>query len=453
MWQSRVHPNQALTLPVRFVKADLESKITEVLAIPKRLKVPALRLRCVMPAAKPLFQSSTRTSMSIYQWLYVSMGSKESGVWQSRLIPFYAHKRTGVTMSTKLAIIVSLALMPAMACARGIPQIGHGAPIIHGHPVVDAPHMLMWPRNAKPAPADLTDPAADLLFDLHGDIRGKACRSVDLVVSTEGNYHMALNTLWHTVLLPRYGRTIRSWYYTTSPPVALPQIAHSDLSFGNFYLHCMPSVAIAAPRLIHKLEKRHFTEGRPIALMKSRGNVLLVKYGNPLHIHNIWDLGRPNVHLVTPNPYNEPGAFLNYASSIYEIAKHDPHPPKGWTANRLFNAIFNSRIKDKWLIGDRIHHRDEPWSVAYGKADVAVIMYQLGKYTKASFPHTFTLIPLGGTLSDPRPLPGNEIDTTYLIKIKGRFTARQRAARRDFIKTMESHAFTRILEKDGLSRP
>lgn len=79
LWQSRVHLNRAHTLPVRLVKADLESKITEVLAIPKRLKVPALRLPCVMPAAKPLFQSSTRTSMSIYQWLYVSMGSKESG--------------------------------------------------------------------------------------------------------------------------------------------------------------------------------------------------------------------------------------------------------------------------------------------------------------------------------------------------------------------------------------
>ncbi|HUW98079.1 MAG TPA: substrate-binding domain-containing protein [Acidiferrobacter sp.] len=347
---------------------------------------------------------------------------------------------------------VFLSTMMTCAYAHGIPQIP-GAPMIHGHPTADTPHLLIWPRNAKPAAADLTDPTADLLYDLHGNIEGRACRGIDLVVSTEGNYHMALETLWHTVLLPRYGRTIRSWYYSTSPPIALPQLAHNDLSFGNLYLHCRPSVAIAAPPLINKLKARGFTEGQAIPIFKGRGNVLLVKYGNPLHIRSVWDLGRPDVHLVTPNPYNERGAFLNYAGSIYEIAKHDPHPPKGWTANRLFNAIFNSHIKDKWLFGARIHHRDEPWSVAYGKADVAMIMYQLGKYTKASFPHEFTLIPLGGTLADPRPLPGNKIGSGYLIRIKGHFTARQRAARRDFIKTMESPAFTRILRKDGLTRP
>ncbi len=353
------------------------------------------------------------------------------------------------------ALLGGVLLTTATTCAfaKSIPHIP-GAPAIHGRPVVDAPKMLMWPRNSRPAAADLTDPTADLLFDLHGSIEKGACRKVDLVVSTEGNYHMALNTLWHKVLLPRYGRTIRSWYYTTSPPVAFPQLMHRDkLSFGNFYLHCAPEVAIAAPRLIHKLEVHGFTVGKPMAIMKSRGNVLLVKHGNPLHIHSVWDLGRPNVHLVTPNPYNEPGAFLNYATTIYEIAKHDPHPPKGWTANRLFNAIFNSRVKDKWLIGARIHHRDEPWSVAYGKADVAVIMYQLGKYTENVFPHVFTLVPLGGTVSNPRPLPGNEVDTTYLIRIKGHFTARQRAARRDFIKTLESPIFTRILNQDGLRRP
>ncbi len=353
------------------------------------------------------------------------------------------------------AFLSGALLAAATTCAygKGMPQVP-GAPAIHGRPVVDTPKMLMWPRNAKPAPADLTDPTADLLFDLHGNIQGRACRDVGLVVSTEGNYHMALNTLWRTVILPRYGATIGSWYYTTSPPVAFPQLMHhNDLSFGNFYLHCRPSVAIAAPRLIRKLQAHGLTEGKPIALMKSRGNVLLVKYGNPMHIHSVWDLGRPGVHVVTPNPYNEPGAFLNYAGSIYEIAKHDPHPPKGWTANRLFNAIFNSRVRNKWLIGARIHHRDEPWSVAYGKADAAVIMYQLGKYTKASFPHLFTLVPLGGTVADPRPLPGNEADTTYLVRVKGPFTARQRTAQRDFIKTLMSPAFTRILKRDGLNRP
>ncbi|MHB8391908.1 MAG: substrate-binding domain-containing protein [Acidobacteriaceae bacterium] len=266
-------------------------------------------------------------------------------------------------------------------------------------------------------------------------------------------FDMALHSLWDEVVLPRYGAAIRNWYYTTSPPVSLPQTLHDNFSIGNLYLHCRPSVAVASMRLIKKLEAAHQTEGKPIPVIKGRGNVLLVKYGNPKHIRTVWDLGRPDVHLVTPNPYNEPGAFLNYATTIYEIAKHDPHPPKGWTANRLFNAIFNSHIPDKWLYGVRIHHRDEPWSVAHGHADVAVIMYQLGKYTKKVFPHTFTLVPLGGTLNDPKPLPGSVIGETYLVKITGHWTRRQRIARKDLIKAYESRAFTRILGQDGMLRP
>ncbi|HCA26686.1 MAG TPA: hypothetical protein DEP05_03430, partial [Betaproteobacteria bacterium] len=90
---------------------------------------------------------------------------------------------------------------------------------------------------------------------------------------------------------------------------------------------------------------------------------------------------------------------------------------------------------------------------SHGRADVALIMYQLGRYTRQTFPHSFDLIPLGGTVGDPRPAAGNFISKAYLVKIRGRWSPRQLAARRDLIEAFASRAFTQILNRYGLQRP
>ncbi len=367
--------------------------------------------------------------------------------------------RKGSTNNKKLLLAALLSLLGGAgmmnvrpAEAQRVPQVP-GAPRVVAAPTLTVPHLLDWPLDkGRAVTPNLNDEAADRLYDLHGAI--SSCDHMDLVLSTEGNYHMALRTMFFRVFLPRYGSLVRNWYYTTSPPVSVLQIAHHDLAFGNLKLQCRPEIAVASMRVMHKLEAMKVTQGSPVAIIRGRGNVLLVKHGNPKNIRSIWSLRRPNVHLVTPNPYLEPGAFLNYAGTIYEVAKHDPHPPHGWTANRLFNSIFGPNApKGKWLIGDRIHHRDEPQAVAYGGADVAVLMYQLAKYTVKCFPHTFSMIPLGGTVNDPRPLPGNQVGETYMVRIRGQWTPSQRAASNDLWAMYKSAAFTKILKEDGLLRP
>jgi hypothetical protein len=42
-----------------------------------------------------------------------------------------------------------------------------------------------------------------------------------------------------------------------------------------------------------------------------------------------------------------------------------------------------------------------------------------------TFPDLFEFIPLGGTVEEPQPLPGNPQGITYLVRLKGHFTARQ----------------------------
>jgi len=266
---------------------------------------------------------------------------------------------------------------------------------------------------------------------------------------------MALQDIWPVFLAKFKDQPLGNWFYTTSPPVAIPQIDKGLLQVGNLYATCRPSLVVASRSVIDRLIKAGHTEGPPSPLYQDRGEVLLVKRGNPKKLYSVWDLGRQDVRLVTPNPDLEPGAFANYAGTIYNIADQDRHPPAGMTAQKLFAMLFNGTSPDpgKWLAGPRIHHRDLPWSVACGKADVAVIFYHLGLYTQQSFPDRFDIVPLGGTVADPQPLPGTRIETRYLIRINGNWTPRQIEARENLVRTLLSEEFTRILEKRGLKVP
>ena len=348
-------------------------------------------------------------------------------------------------LTAKCAGAVGFMLLIAMG-----PAIA-GMPKITGKPVLDTPQLLSWPLDTGSADPTLHDPDSNVLYDLHGQVA-----SCDLVLSTEGNYHMVLRDIWPLVLrqLSAEHIAVRNVLYTTSPPIFLPQLKSGTVQFDNLNLNCRPSVAVGSKAAIDKLIAYGYADGAALPLYEDRGDVLLVKKGNPKHIETVWDLGSSGVRLVTPNPVGEPGAYRSYRDAIYHIAQADRHPPAGWTADRLIDTIFNgaSGDPDKWLTGYRIHHRDEPWSVAYGKADAAVILYHLGRYTQETFPDLFDIVPLGGTVSDPQPLPGTEIDRRYVVAIKGDWSPAQKRAREVLIHVLLSNSFTEALQRHGLRR-
>ena len=323
-------------------------------------------------------------------------------------------------------------------------------PKITGKPVIDTPSVLEWPLDNGMAKPSLHNNNSNILYDLHGKVD-----SCDLVLSTEGNYHMALHDVWPLVLEKFKDDPLHNALYTTSPPIVVPQIEKGLVQFDNLNVNCHPSVAVGNKPVMEKLKAAGFSEGEPLPLYEDRGEVILVKKGNPKRIVSVWDLGRKGVRLVTPNPELEGGAYQSYLDAIYNIAKADSKPPKGWTAEKLINTIFNGAGGDeyKWLAGARIHHRDEPWSVAYGRADAAVILYHLGRYTKESFPDTFDVVSLGGTADDPQPLAGTKIGTRFVVALKGDWTPRQKAAQAALIDTLMSDDFSAALVRHGLKRP
>ena len=272
-------------------------------------------------------------------------------------------------------------------------------PPITGAPVIDTPKILEWPIDKGIQEPSLSEPTANLVNDLHAEIS-----QCDMVLTTAGNYHMALKELWDLYLTKfPADNPLHNWYYTTSPPIAEQQITSSLVQFGNVKARCRPQVAVGPKKLIDSLVQAGFTTGDAVAITETRGNVLLVKRGNPKSISTIWDLGRNDIRVVTPHPSFEAGSFRLYANSIYDIAIHDNNPPSGITARDLFDNIFNGASGDpeKWLSGKRIHHREVPWSIAYGKADVAVIFYHLALHATITFPDLFDIVALGGTVTKP----------------------------------------------------
>lgn len=341
-------------------------------------------------------------------------------------------------------------------------------PEITGEPTVDKPPLLEWPLDIRSEDPDLSEPTANNINDLHARI--SKCDDINVVLSTAGNYHMALRDLWYDYFLPANKEIIRNWFYTTSPPISPEQIQNKTLTFGNVRLECRPIIAVGPKGLMTTLAEGNLIEGVPIPIIKNHGNVILVKKGNPKKIKSIWDLGRRDVKVITSNPKTETGSFLNYRDSIYNIALNDHDKPANWTADRLFNSIFNStekleqhdvnhsnksnhRNRIKWLTGKRIHHREVPWSIAYGQADAGLIFYHLALYMVRTFPDKFDIVPLGGTVENPEPVEGNKQATLFIAKINGEFNNNQNIARDELINAYTSREFDTILTKHGLLRP
>lgn len=383
-----------------------------------------------------------------------------------------------------LSVIVtfSLAQLPPIAVVPG-------APAILGTPLLPRPDLLDWvadlPSNGPLSP-DLSEFTSNRVNDLHMNLHD--CSAMDLVFSTEGNYHMALKQYWYNSFLPQ-NPNITSWFYTTSPPVFVQQFTNNLLIFGNTRLQCLPHVVAGNSQLMATMAENGWAYGSPIQLQNNYGQVILVRKGNPKNITTVWDLGQPGIRIATPSPWYEGGAFTKYASTLYDVARLDPNQPVGYNATDLFNSIYNQppharrrqgsngqsdddeglehdwdsasdrkehgglRYVTKWRAGSRIHHRELPWMVAFDRADAAIILYHLAKYAKAQFPNMFDIIPIGGTVDAPAPLPGNSPSATFAVRTQHpSFTQNQIANRELFWAGLQSQAFTDALTANGLKR-
>ncbi len=370
-------------------------------------------------------------------------------------------------------------------------------PEYNGTPVI-VQHLgkLDWPPDvihSEPPPhPSLTQLVSNDVNDLHGDL------SCELIISTPGNYHMALKDAIYGTTEPSHVGLIEqtgtpsqfkvSICWSTSPPISIEQIMAEKLQFKNISMIGRPSLVMAPGSVMNTLIANGQADGATKqAIFSNRGNVMLVRHDKfidgPEQITNICDLGRPEVRVVTPNPDLEPGSFGNFSGTIYNVAAQNNF---GCDAQELYDSIFqwNPTLLDltkydnpyniddvksvfgrgptpqgtgaKWVASSRIMHRDIPYALCHDQADVGIIFYHQARYIKETMAATgcnLDIIPLGGTIDDPQPLPGNKVGTIFIAKVMGSYAKKVNDTRDDiydFLTT--SPVWEQILLKHGMVR-
>jgi hypothetical protein len=246
--------------------------------------------------------------------------------------------------------------------------------------------MLNWPEE-RAAEADLApawyQAGSNLCLDFHGD-PGAA-----LVVYSDGNHHMALRECL-AVFARRHPEAGEPFYATTPPSVLLVLLDAGRLRLGNLVIAARPHVFISPPQILDQVVAKGAMAAH-VPFARSRGNVLLVRGGNPAGIRSLADLNRPDVWLFLPNPEREAVSYKVYRETLAGLARR-----QGVALDVLANG---GRV----VHGERIHLREAPEAVAAGRADAALVYYHLAlRYTRV-FPEYFEFVSLDGTPENPSP--------------------------------------------------
>lgn len=395
-------------------------------------------------------------------------------------------------------------LVMLSSCFFSLSIVSHAAPEdipdVTGEPVI-VQHLgkLEWPQDDEVVSTpSLTQLVANDINDLHGNL------SCELIISTPGNYHMALKDamfgepdLLPVGLLKQEGTPSQfkvSICWSTSPPVSIDQITAEELQFKNIKMVGRPSLAMAPGGVMNDLVANGMVDAATRqTFLVNQGNVILIRTDKATEIYDVCDLGKDGIRVVTPNPDSEPGSFKNFSGTIFNVALNNPNlrcsntaDPNNSPAN-LYNSIFTQDLSlidtssfnnpydingvlsvfgrgaihgngAKWVASSRIMHRDIPYALCHDEADAAVIFYHQAVYLKealASSGCNLEIVSLDGSGTIPTPdLLGNKVGALDIAKVKGSYAKKVNDARDKIYDFLTSDpSWTDILVWHGMRRP
>ena len=294
---------------------------------------------------------------------------------------------------------------------------------------------LTWPPEAAKYPDDAVSvfvaPGSNWVLDFHGD-PGQA----GLALFSDGNHHMALEAAVRAFLVAN--PDVGDVFYTTTPPAPLVAALRGDgLAIGNLRISRKPDVFIGPDNVINGLvEDGLVTQHVPFA--ESRGNVLLVRKGNPKSVSSVADLLSDDVTLACSNPVTEKASFAVYKEALCKLAR-DAHIDEDVIVTKL--SVAGPRTVHSQVI----HHREVPELIGAGHADAAMIYYHLAlRYTRV-FPDIFEFVDIGEILSG-QPTAEN-VTTRYhvgLVADGGQWGEH-------FVSFMQGNTVQQLYEEHGLS--
>ena len=239
-----------------------------------------------------------------------------------------------------------------------------------------ATEYLPWPREAARPPAessaDMTIAPSNIALDLHGDPA-----VARLHVFSDGNHHMALAETVAAFLDP-YPEAQDVFYLTTPPRISIEAMRSGVIRLGNLSVSSAAHVVIGPEGPL----AQHAAEGRitgHVPFMRSTGNVILRRRGDPKGVRGLRDIFRDDVRLAISNPVTEAASFAVYAEDIVGIGSADsaPEATMAWLTGA---HVVKSRM---------IHHREIPELLAADAADASIVYRHLGLRYARVFPDIF----------------------------------------------------------------
>jgi len=296
---------------------------------------------------------------------------------------------------------------------------------------------LQWPLESAKQDENLnrwSHAESNLCLDFHGDPI-----KANLTIFSDGNHHMALETCLKTFCANEVA--LEDIFYATTPPAVITSVLKKGhIVLGNLTLSKLPDVFISPPEIMDKLAGDGLIDSHE-KFIKSKGNVLLVRKGNPKNIKTIEDLIREDVRLFISNPVTEKASHEVYKEALLKFS-----------AEHSIECLFE-KLEKHIVYGERIHHREAPQCLYDDRADVAIIYYHLAlRYTRI-FPDDFEIIYLQGSQQNFESSNDNVCTDYHIGLVSNNTSIEGRMWADKFLNYMFSEEATQFYINHGLQRP
>lgn len=277
-------------------------------------------------------------------------------------------------------------------------------------------HRFDPPWNTPPESAVMfTVPGVDNVPDLYGDINDP-----QLVVFFAGNQFMCVDELL-AAFKKAYPHYTRVFAETLPPGILAKQIEGGSLTMGNLRITVKPDVYTAGKTRIDAMADL-FDDTATYAHNKL---AIMVQQGNPKGVRGLQDLGRKDLRVAMPNPRFE--GIGKRIEMAYVKAGGDG----------LKRTIMEDKVKDSTTLLTRIHHRQTPMWILYGKSDAGPVWYSEAYYQEMIH-HPVALV----------PIPDEEnIRATYMAGVLK--NAPHKQAAKDFLQFLQGSTAKHIYNKYG----
>lgn len=279
-------------------------------------------------------------------------------------------------------------------------------------------HRFDPPWNTPPNSAlNFTIPGVDNVPDLYGDINNP-----QLVVFFAGNQYMCIDDLLAAfkTAYPQYQRIFAE---TLPPGILAQQIQGGSITIGNMRITLQADVYTAGKsRMMQMLSI--MLDTTTYAFNKL---AIMVAKGNPKHIHDLQDLGKPGIRVSMPNP-----AWEGIGRRIEEA-----YLKAGGDA--LKKTIMLQKVKNGSTYLTQIHHRQTPMRIMYQESDAGPVWYSEALYQQ-TIGHPIEMITL--------PAQQN-IQAVYMAGLLK--NAPHPQAAKDFMQFLNSPSAKAIYKKYGFT--